>query len=253
MAKNLVIVESPAKARTIEKFLGSDYVVKSSFGHVRDLTKKGLGVHVDKGFEPEYEISSDKQKVIQELKKLAKEAELVWLASDEDREGEAIAWHLFETLKLNNENTRRIVFHEITKQAIQKAVENPRGIDINLVQAQQARRVLDRLVGFELSPLLWKKVKPALSAGRVQSVAVRLIVDREEEIRNFNPQSAFRIVGQFFDPSKENITLIKAEYQQRFEVEDQAEGFLQHCNTANFAVPARLTAAALHPGLSCWH
>jgi DNA topoisomerase I len=236
MAKNLVIVESPAKARTIEKFLGSEYVVKSSFGHVRDLTKKGLGVHVEKGFEPEYEISSDKQKVIQELKKLAKEAEMVWLASDEDREGEAIAWHLFETLKLKEENTRRIVFHEITKPAIQKAVQNPRAIDINLVQAQQARRVLDRLVGFELSPLLWKKVKPALSAGRVQSVAVRLIVDREDEIRNFISQSAFRIVGQFFDQEKENAPVIKAEYQQRFIEESQAESFLTHCNKASFSV-----------------
>lgn len=236
MARNLVIVESPAKARTIEKFLGPDYMVKSSFGHVRDLTKKGLGVQVDKGFEPDYEISADKQKVIQELRKLAREAELVWLASDEDREGEAIAWHLFETLKLKEENTRRIVFHEITKPAIQKAVENPRAIDINLVQAQQARRVLDRLVGFELSPLLWKKVKPALSAGRVQSVAVRLIVDREDEVRSFVPQSSFRIVGHFIEQDAEIITPIKAEYQQRFEVEQDAEMFLHHCSTASFSV-----------------
>lgn len=236
MAKNLVIVESPAKAKTIEKFLGSDFVVKSSFGHVRDLTKKGLGVEVDKGFEPVYEISSDKTKVIQELRKLAKEAELVWLASDEDREGEAIAWHLFEALKLKTENTRRIVFHEITKPAILNAVQHPREIDINLVKAQQARRVLDRLVGFELSPLLWKKVKPSLSAGRVQSVAVRLIVDREEEIREFTSQSAFRITGQFFDPGIQNPLLFKAEYQHRFEQENDAYGFVECCKDATFLV-----------------
>jgi DNA topoisomerase I len=236
MAKNLVIVESPAKAKTIEKFLGSDFVVKSSFGHVRDLTKKGLGVEVDKGFEPVYEVSSDKTKVIQELRKLAKEAELVWLASDEDREGEAIAWHLFEALKLKTENTRRIVFHEITKPAILNAVQHPREIDINLVKAQQARRVLDRLVGFELSPLLWKKVKPSLSAGRVQSVAVRLIVDREEEIKGFTSQSAFRITGQFFDPGLQNPLMFKAEYQHRFEQEKDAYGFVECCKDATFKV-----------------
>jgi DNA topoisomerase I len=236
MVKNLVIVESPAKAKTIEKFLGSDFVVKSSFGHVRDLSKKGLGVDVAKGFYPEYEISPDKEKVIQELKRLAKDAEIVWLASDEDREGEAISWHLAETLKLKPENTRRIVFHEITRPAIEKAVLNPREIDLNLVKAQQARRVLDRLVGFELSPLLWKKVKPSLSAGRVQSVAVRLIVEREEEIRSFITQSQFRITGHFAEPKAEGAVLLKAEYQRRFDWEEEANSFLNHCATATFKV-----------------
>lgn len=236
MPKNLVIVESPAKAKTIEKFLGPGFIVKSSFGHVRDLSKKGLGVDVEKGFEPNYEISSDKQKVIQELKKLAKDAELVWLASDEDREGEAIAWHLFDVLNLKTESTRRIVFHEITKTAIDKAVNNPRDIDMNLVKAQQARRVLDRLVGFELSPLLWKKVKPALSAGRVQSVAVRLIVDREDEIRNFISHSAFRITGMFYDPAVANPLLFKAEYQQRFDLEKDASEFVNSCVDSTFKV-----------------
>ena len=178
MGKNLVIVESPAKAKTIEGFLGKDFVVKSSFGHVRDLVKKGYGVDVENNFTPTYEVQPDKQKVIADLKKLSKDAEMVWLASDEDREGEAISWHLYETLGLKANNTKRIVFHEITKPAIQNAIQNPRSIDINLVNAQQARRVLDRLVGFELSPILWKKVRPSLSAGRVQSVAVRLIVER---------------------------------------------------------------------------
>jgi DNA topoisomerase I len=238
MAKNLVIVESPAKAKTIERFLGSGFVVKSSFGHVRDLSKKGLGVDVESGFEPQYEVADDKQKVIQELKKLAKEAELVWLASDEDREGEAIAWHLAETLNLKPENTRRIVFHEITKPAIDKAIQNPRSIDQHLVKAQQARRVLDRLVGFELSPLLWKKVKPALSAGRVQSVAVRLIVDRETEIRNFETASAFRVTGLFLDKDHADPTNIKAEYQKRFSQEEEATKFLTCCNGASFKVDA---------------
>ncbi len=236
MTKNLVIVESPAKAKTIERFLGQGFVVKSSFGHVRDLTKKGLGVEIEKGFEPIYEVPADKQKVIQELKKHVKDAEVVWLASDEDREGEAIAWHLSETLKLKSENTRRIVFHEITKTAIEKAVKNPRPIDMHLVKAQQARRVLDRLVGFELSPLLWKKVKPALSAGRVQSVAVRLIVDREDEIRNFVSHSAFRITGHFYDPSSDGQAVVKAEYQQRFDIEEQARDFLNLCIGASFLV-----------------
>jgi DNA topoisomerase I len=236
MVKNLVIVESPAKAKTIEKFLGSGFVVKSSFGHIRDLSKKGLGVDVEKGFEPSYEVSSDKSKVIQELKKLAKEAETVWLASDEDREGEAIAWHLYDTLKLNAENTRRIVFHEITKNAIEKAITNPREIDMNLVKAQQARRVLDRLVGFELSPLLWKKVKPSLSAGRVQSVAVRLIVDREEEIKAFISLSAFRVTGQFFDAADKNAIRFKAEYQHRFNQEEEARRFIDSCREATYKV-----------------
>lgn len=249
MVKNLVIVESPAKAKTIEKFLGKDFVVKSSFGHVRDLSKKGLGVEVEKGFLPLYEISPDKEKVIQELKKLAKEAELVWLASDEDREGEAISWHLAETLKLEPARIRRIVFHEITRPAIEKAVQNPRDIDMNLVSAQQARRVLDRLVGFELSPLLWKKVKPALSAGRVQSVAVRLIVEREEEINNFVTQSQFRVTGQFLQSGTENSQPLKAEYQQRFNREEEAAAFLSHCSGAAFRVssvekkPARRSPA----------
>ena len=182
MIENLVIVESPAKAKTIERFLGENYVVKSSFGHIRDLEKKDLGIDIEHNFQPKYEISPDKKAIVKELKQLAKEAKTVWLASDEDREGEAIAWHLFEVLGLKKENTKRIVFHEITKDAILHAINNPRDIDKNLVDAQQARRVLDRLVGFELSPVLWKKVKPSLSAGRVQSVAVRLIVEREREI-----------------------------------------------------------------------
>jgi DNA topoisomerase-1 len=186
MAKNLVIVESPAKAKTIEGFLGKDFIVKSSFGHIRDLVKKGFGVDIEHNFTPTYEVQPDKERVIAELKKLTKGAEMIWLASDEDREGEAISWHLYETLNLNPKNTKRIVFHEITKPAILKAIENPREIDINLVNAQQARRVLDRLVGFELSPILWRKVRPSLSAGRVQSVAVRLIVEREREIQKFN-------------------------------------------------------------------
>ncbi|MDE6304005.1 MAG: DNA topoisomerase I, partial [Paramuribaculum sp.] len=185
MSKNLVIVESPAKAKTIEKFLGKDYQVMSSYGHIRDLKKKDFNLNSGSEFTPEYEIPEDKIELVKKLKKAASEAETVWLASDEDREGEAIAWHLFEVLDLNPATTRRIVFHEITKNAILNAIANPRDIDINLVDAQQARRVLDRIVGFELSPVLWKKIKPALSAGRVQSVAVRLIVERENEIRDF--------------------------------------------------------------------
>src|SRR5437868_3774691 len=185
MSKNLVIVESPAKAKTIEGYLGKDFTVKSSYGHVRDLVKSGMGINIKKNFEPIYEISEDKQHVINDLKKLTKKADIVWLATDEDREGEAISWHLLEALELDEKNTRRIVFHEITKKAILQAIENPRKIDRNLVDAQQARRVLDRLVGFELSPVLWKKVRPSLSAGRVQSVAVRLIVDREREVMSF--------------------------------------------------------------------
>ena len=197
MIENLVIVESPAKAKTIEKFLGNGYTVKSSFGHIRDLEKKDLGVDIEHNFQPKYEISSDKKTIVKELKTLAKEAKTVWLASDEDREGEAIAWHLFEVLKLKPENTKRIVFHEITKDAILHAIQNPRNIDKNLVDAQQARRVLDRLVGFEMSPVLWKKVKPSLSAGRVQSVAVKLIVEREREINAFKEQQYYRVCGTF--------------------------------------------------------
>ena len=190
MEKNLVIVESPAKAKTIEKFLGNDYQVMSSYGHIRDLKEKEFGIDVDKNYKPEYIIPDDKKKLVQELKSASKKADMVWLASDEDREGEAIAWHLYETLGLKKENSKRIAFHEITKNAILNAIENPRDININLVDAQQARRVLDRIVGFELSPVLWRKIKPALSAGRVQSVAVKLIVDREREIHNFKTESS---------------------------------------------------------------
>ena len=196
MAKNLVIVESPAKAKTIEKFLGSEYQVESSYGHIADLPSKEIGVDVENGFKPKYEVSADKKALVTKLKGLAKNAEMVWLASDEDREGEAISWHLSEELKLKPEKTKRIVFHEITKSAIQKAIENPRGIDYNLVNAQQARRVLDRLVGYELSPVLWKKVKGGLSAGRVQSVSVRLIVEREREIQNFKPEASYSITAE---------------------------------------------------------
>jgi len=225
MAKNLVIVESPAKAKTIEGFLGKDFAVRSSFGHVMDLNKTKISVDVENDFEPKFEISPDKKKTVSELKKLAKSAETVWLASDEDREGEAISWHLYNALGLTEDNTKRIVFHEITKGAITKAIESPRGIDHNLVAAQQARRVLDRLVGYELSPLLWKKVKPSLSAGRVQSVAVRLIVERENEIKNHVSTSAFRIVAEF--TLNGNSTMFSAEYQERFKTEKEAQGFLE--------------------------
>src|SRR5690606_20886449 len=197
MAKNLLIVESPAKAKTIEGYLGKDFMVKSSYGHIRDLVKTDDAIEVDNNFKQKYEVPAEKKAVVSELKKLAKSADTVWLASDEDREGEAISWHLFETLGLKEENTKRIVFHEITKPAILKAIESPRKIDVNLVHAQQARRVLDRLVGFELSPVLWRKVKPSLSAGRVQSVAVRLIVDREREIIHFESEAAFKITAIF--------------------------------------------------------
>jgi DNA topoisomerase-1 len=231
MIKNLVIVESPAKAKTIEKFLGKDFTVKSSFGHIRDLSKKKLGIDLDKNYKPEYVISSDKTKVVDELKKLAKEAEMVWLASDEDREGEAIAWHLFEALKLNHDKTKRIVFHEITKSAIENAVKNPRGIDYNLVNAQQARRVLDRLVGFEVSPILWKKVKPALSAGRVQSVAVRLIVDREREVFAFLTDSYYKVVGLFQGDAK-----VKAELNSKISNSKEALKLLEECKLSEFTV-----------------
>ena len=236
MHANLVIVESPAKAKTIEKFLGKDYVVKSSFGHIRDLSKKGLGVKIDEQFSPDYEVLADKKRVVEELSKLAEKVDTVWLASDEDREGEAIAWHLAEVLNLPIDKTKRIVFHEITKNAILNAIENPRTIDMNLVNAQQARRVLDRIVGFELSPVLWKKVKPALSAGRVQSVAVRLIVEREREIISFNSTPYFRIVAQFYPATDESKTLFKAELSHRFETKEQAEAFLQSCGGATFIV-----------------
>ena len=232
MAKNLVIVESPAKAKTIEGYLGKDYIVRSSYGHVRDLVKSGMGIKVEKNFEPVYEVSPDKEAVIQELKKLTKKAELVWLATDEDREGEAISWHLFETLNLKEADTRRIVFHEITKKAITEAIKNPRKIDKHLVDAQQARRILDRLVGFELSPILWKKIKPQLSAGRVQSVAVRLIVEREREIDIFKVTAAFKVVGIFEIGGK----TFKAEVPKKYTTEEEAEFFLKNCIGADFSV-----------------
>lgn len=236
MTKNLVIVESPAKAKTIGGLLGKDFLVKSSFGHVRDLSKKNLSVNIEKDFIPYYEISPDKVKVVNELKKLANEAQVVWLASDEDREGEAISWHLVEALHLDEEKVRRIVFHEITRQAIEQAVKNPRGIDMNLVDAQQARRVLDRLVGFELSPILWKKVKPALSAGRVQSVAVRLIVEREEEIKAFKASAFYKVTANFDIESPAGPATIQAELPQRFDRRDHAIAFLEKCKNARFQV-----------------
>ncbi|MBE0648382.1 MAG: type I DNA topoisomerase [Bacteroidales bacterium] len=236
MTKNLVIVESPAKAKTIEGFLGKEYQVKSCFGHVMDLAKKDLGVDIDNGFLPKYVISPDKKKLVSELKKLANEAETVWLASDEDREGEAIAAHLMEALNISESKSRRIVFHEITKPAILEAIEHPRSIDRDLVNAQQARRVLDRLVGFELSPLLWKKIKPSLSAGRVQSVAVRLIVERESEIKNFQSTSAFRIVGDFIVKNGDKLVPVQAELNKRFHTLDEAEDFLKKCIGAEFVV-----------------
>ena len=237
MSKNLVIVESPAKAKTIGKFLGNEFEVMSSMGHIRDLSEKGLGIDFENNYAPQYEVSADKKKIVSELKKAAKSSETVWLASDEDREGEAIAWHLAEELKLKKENTRRIVFHEITKDAILHAVENPREIDINLVDAQQARRVLDRIVGFELSPVLWRKVRPSLSAGRVQSVAVRLIVEREREINNFNPEASYRVSALFIskDAAGTNVEL-KAELSQRFKTKEEALAFLELCKSAKFTV-----------------
>ena len=236
MQENLVIVESPAKAKTIEKFLGKDYVVKSSFGHIRDLSKKGLGIDIDAHFAPDYEILPDKRKVVDELSKLSKSVDTVWLASDEDREGEAIAWHLAEVLDLPVDKTKRIVFHEITKPAILHAIETPRTIDMNLVNAQQARRVLDRIVGFELSPVLWKKVKPSLSAGRVQSVAVRLIVEREREIIAFQSTPYYRVVAQFYRTDDQTKTLFKAELGTRFDTKEQAEEFLRKSVGAAYTV-----------------
>ena len=247
MAKNLVIVESPAKAKTIEKFLGKDFEVLSSYGHIRDLKKKDFSVDIEHNYKPIYEIPADKKKLVETLKQEADKADMVWLASDEDREGEAIAWHLFEVLKLKPEKTKRIVFHEITKDAILHAIENPRDIDLNRVDAQQARRVLDRIVGFELSPVLWKKVKPALSAGRVQSVAVRLIVEREREISAFKPEAAYRVIGGFLLPGGE---LLKAELSQRLKTEDEAKALLEACKTAQFSIgdvtvkPAKKSPAA---------
>ena len=247
MSKNLVIVESPAKAKTIEKFLGKDFKVESSFGHISDLPSKELGVDVEGDFDPKYQVSSDKKDVVKKLKALAKKAEMVWLASDEDREGEAIAWHLAETLKLDKAKTKRIVFHEITKAAILKAIENPRGIDYDLVDAQQARRVLDRIVGYELSPVLWRKVKGGLSAGRVQSVSVRLIVEREREIIDFTAQASYRIDAEF---SNEDGQTFKAKLPKNFSSKKEAYAFLESNANANFKVadlqkkPAKKSPAA---------
>ena len=246
MSKNLVIVESPAKAKTIQKYLGKDFEVKSSFGHIRDLPKKGMGIDLQT-FTPDYEVSADKKKLVAELKAAAKKADTIWLASDEDREGEAIAWHLAEELKLKDEHTKRIVFHEITKNAILKAIENPRKIDQNLVNAQQARRVLDRIVGFEMSPVLWRKIRTGLSAGRVQSVAVRLIVDREKEIRAFEPKSSYKVEGIFLNEGKQEIS---AKLKKDFAQENEAEQFLETSKDAEFKVlnvevkPGTRTASA---------
>jgi len=237
MIKNLVIVESPAKAKTIEKFLGKDYKVLSSYGHIRDLKKKDFSIDISKNYKPLYEIPADKKKLVDELCKLSKEAETVWLASDEDREGEAIAWHLYEVLGLSPEKTKRIVFHEITKNAILHAIDNPRSIDNNLVNAQQARRILDRIVGFELSPILWRKVKPALSAGRVQSVAVRVIVEREREIQQFKADAAYRVIALFkVKDDKGNITEMKAELNQRLQTKEEALALLESCKKADFPI-----------------
>ncbi|MDR0429135.1 MAG: type I DNA topoisomerase [Tannerellaceae bacterium] len=248
MQKNLVIVESPAKAKTLEKFLGKDFKVMSSYGHIRDLKTKEFSVDIANNYKPEYVVPDDKKKIVSELKSEAKKAETVWLASDEDREGEAISWHLAEVLKLNPEKTKRIVFHEITKNAILHAIETPRHIDVNLVNAQQARRVLDRIVGFELSPILWRKVKPALSAGRVQSVAVRLIVEREREINAFVSEASFRVIAEFVLP--DGATLLKAELNKRLKTKEEATQFLEACKKATFTIddistkPVKKTPAA---------
>ena len=250
MQKNLVIVESPAKAKTIEKFLGKDFHVMSSYGHIRDLKKKDFGIDIENGFTPIYEVPADKKKVVSELKAAAKKAEVVWLASDEDREGEAISWHLYDVLELDEKKTRRIVFHEITKTAILGAIENPRPIDINLVDAQQARRVLDRIVGFQLSPVLWRKIKPALSAGRVQSVAVRLIVEREREIRDFKTEAAYRIIAVFTKEEDGQTYELKAEYNKRLKSKQEVLSLLEALKTSTFKVddvtmrPTKKTPAA---------
>ena len=234
MQKNLVIVESPAKAKTIEKFLGEDFKVMSSYGHIRDLQKKDFGIDLANNFTPRYEVPVDKKKIVSELKASAKLAEKVWLASDEDREGEAIAWHLYEVLDLKNKPTQRIVFHEITKTAILKAIETPRDIDLNLVDAQQARRILDRIVGFELSPILWRKVKPSLSAGRVQSVAVRVIVEREREINAFVSEASYRVIAEFILP--DGSTVLKAELSKRLKTKEEAQDLLEKCRQATFKI-----------------
>ena len=238
MQKNLVIVESPAKAKTIQNYLGDDYKVMSSYGHIRDLKKKNFGIDLDT-FQPEYEIPKDKASIVKELKAAASKAENVWLASDEDREGEAISWHLAEVLNLPIQDARRIVFHEITKPAILNAIKNPRAIDINLVDAQQARRVLDRIVGFKLSPVLWRKVKPSLSAGRVQSVAVKLIVEREREIQKFKSESNFRVTAEF----NINGSTFRAELNRRFPTADKAREFLEACKGSDF----KISDITVHP------
>ncbi|MGB0422821.1 MAG: type I DNA topoisomerase [Flavobacteriales bacterium] len=246
MSKNLVIVESPAKAKTIEGYLGKDFTVKSSYGHVRDLPRKGLAINIEGNFEPEYEVTEDKKKLLKELLTLSKKAETVWLATDEDREGEAISWHLQEALELPDTKIKRIVFSEITKNAILGAIENPREVNIDLVNAQQARRVLDRLVGFELSPVLWKKIKPSLSAGRVQSVAVRIIVEREKEISNFTSVSSYRLTAEF----KVGNSIMKAELPKRFEKIEDASAFVKDCVPADYSIekletkPAKKSPAA---------
>ena len=233
MIDNLVIVESPAKAKTIEKFLGKDFIVKSSFGHIRDLSKKNLGIDIENNYTPDYIVSDDKKSIVKELKDLAKKATTVWLASDEDREGEAIAWHLYKVLELKPEKTKRIVFHEITKDAIQNAIKNPRNIDENLVNAQQARRILDRLVGFELSPILWKKVKPSLSAGRVQSVAVRILVEREREIMSFKSESSFKLSALFKTHKGDDL---KAELEDKIKFQKETIDFLNKCKESTFKI-----------------
>ena len=225
--KNLLIVESPGKVKTIQKYLGGDFTVKASFGHIRDLGQKGMGIDISNGFKPVYEIPSDKKKIVAELKKLSEQAQTVWLASDEDREGEAISWHLYDVLGLNEAKSKRIVFHEITKDSILSAIKNPRGIDLNLVDAQQARRVLDRLVGFELSPILWRKIQPKLSAGRVQSVALRLIVDREREIIGFKKESYYKIEASFHPEGTVAGVKVKATLDRHFQTMEEAEDFLR--------------------------
>lgn len=245
MQKNLVIVESPAKAKTIEKFLGSDYTVMSSFGHIRDLKEKDFGIDLENNYKPAYAVPENKKKLVSDLKKVAKESQIVWLASDEDREGEAIAWHLFDELKLTKENTRRIVFHEITKPAILHAIETPRDIDLNLVDAQQARRVLDRIVGFELSPVLWRKIKPSLSAGRVQSVTVRLVVEREREIQKFVAEASYKVTAIFKGNNAQGEPCeLQAELKRRFSSDEEAHEFLKTCVDANF----NIEKIEKHPG-----
>ena len=237
MSKNLIIVESPAKAKTIQKFIGKDYTVISSKGHVRDLPSKGMGIDIAHDFEPQYEVLDDKKALINDIKKKAAEADTIWLATDDDREGEAISWHLMEVTKMDPAKVKRIVFHEITKSAIDEALAHPRTLNVDLVNAQQARRVLDRLVGFELSPVLWRKVRPSLSAGRVQSVAVKLIVEREHEIEKFNSTSSYKVDG-IFNPLRDKKIELDAELNKRFPTKEEALSFLEHCRNASFKITA---------------